>query len=1246
MPVVRLEVRAGGRATVYEVGDGGFLVGSVPGCDLRLSGAGLAPLLCLIARHAGGASLRKLAPMQAVAVNGRTVSATYLRHGDVVNVGAVEIGVALLPGAVSGAQTGAPVAGYEERERLLQEQVQQLEADRAAWFRRRDEIEAECKKQSDAIDVLNLRLRQQERELEAARSDLEAREASWHEAQQEIARQRAELESFGEEAVRNRDEAQALQGELTDIRQKLYERYRQRRDRLAVQQQAVRKAAKKVQEIKRAVDAGRAELERAAGERAAREAEIEALAAQVGRDRRQVEEQGRELAARQVALAEELSKRVEDVQARERAAAEERTALDKGQKQHQADLVRLDRIQATFEQRQKQLQAQALEVDKRFEQLQRDTRELEEQATQLDEWHNRVGTDTERLAQQKKEQEAAGKQLDQRAAALEGQQAMLAALRTRLERMREELRRQEQALSDQRVLQEAGENDLRERTEEARRLREEIDQDKVLHDAERRELDERRAHLDAAHEQLRREQEALTAGREEVRQRWEALDKVAAEQAEQAALLVARGSQLEEAHGRLLGDRQTLRDREATLAKSEQTLAALQEQLRKRSEELAERQRQQGEAEAGLREEAARFEARCKTAEQEQQQAGARLDELRRETAARAEELDRLGRQIAQREEASRTEQERLDETSRSLAGQRQALATERIGWEVEKQAAQEAARRTRDEFEAARSEAAELCRQLPDLEGRASAALDRLARAREQLREHLAEVHSYARQSRDDLESARKHVQAEVERVRQQELDLHVARDEHRLAVAAFRHQLIEWQGRVGEMKQTLLRGESRLDRRQAEVDEQAQQLAAETERLAQQAEQLEQAERLVAERRNEVGRHLSDMREWYRRKMRELSGIDTRGDGDDPPGEGDVVALPARAGGYAPPTEGDDGARADVPAAGQSILALTAEVDPGDRQLGELLRSAELIDADTLTALLLEARRQRRSLRQLLLAGNYLTLYQMALIEAGNLDGLVLGPVRVIDRLQATAHEAVYRVFDPRSNREALLRHLGEAEMHDAVRPDEFRQRFAAAAAVSHAHVAATYEVLEIHGRPAVLLEWLPGLPGGDWPALAAAPGVWFRLLSQAALGLKTVHDAGLAHGHLQPSSFVMTGDGVLKLCGLGEPHWLASPPAGGGEAIPADDLLALGHVAVGWAALAVPRRGGKAKPLPEPLQSLGQRMTAADEAARFADAASLLAELDRVSAAVPANSAAWERFVRQVREQTADLALRKTG
>ena len=325
--------------------------------------------------------------------------------------------------------------------------------------------------------------------------------------------------------------------------------------------------------------------------------------------------------------------------------------------------------------------------------------------------------------------------------------------------------------------------------------------------------------------------------------------------------------------------------------------------------------------------------------------------------------------------------------------------------------------------------------------------------------------------------------------------------------------------------------------------------------------------------------------------------------------------------------------------------VLPMSGEAEPADRRLGDLLRSLELVDADTLGALLQEARRQRRSLRQLLLAGNYLTLYQMALIEAGNLDGLVLGPARVIDRLQSGPRETVYRVFDPRRNGEALLRCLAESEMHDAVHPDEFRQRFAAAAAVRHVHVAATYEVLEIAGRPAVLQEWLTGLPGSDWPALSSAPGVWFRLLSQAALGLRTAHDAGMVHGALQAASFVCTPEGVIKLCGLGEPCWLAVAPADA-ETDAAADLRALGRIAAGWSAsaTAAPRKG-KNKAMPEALEGVLARLTG-QAGPPYAGAAELLEDLDRVSAEAPANATAWERFVREVREQAASAAWRRSA
>ena len=1240
--VVRLEVRIGnGSRTVYEVGDGGFLIGSVPGCDLRLPGTNLAPVICLVSRHAGGASLRKLAPVQPVGVNGKALSAAYLHNGDRISVGAAEIAVAIEAGQAA-APAGPAVAGLLERARLIEarekelvEKTQELETNRVIWYRRREEIEAECRRQTQRLEELTLQARQQERDLTGAHGDLEVREQDWRVGQEALARRERELDARAEELSRQEGEVGGLRRELLRIRTEFTQRYQQRRERLVTQQQAIRRAAQRVQARKRAVDEQEARLRPAQEEWALRQAEIDARGEQVERERQLLDDQHRLLASRQQELQRDLAQRLEEVQAREQAIVTDRIALEKGQKQHQADLVRLDRIQAGIEGRQKQLEQRALEIDKKFEQLQRDSRDLEEQAAQMDEWHNRLSAETERLAAQKKEQQALVGQVDQRAGALEGQQAMLVTLRSRLERMRDELRRQEQALGDQRALQEASEADIRARLEEAERIRGDLVNERQLFDEERRRFEERRATLEQAVAQLRQAQEAQAADQAVLQQRQQEVDATAAEQTEQAGLLLARGQQVEELHQRLLVERQALEGREATLARAEQTLGALQEQVRRRSEELDARQKEIEHLTQQLEAGRAEQEARFGRAEQLQQQAAAELDRLRQELLAQTEELHRRGQEVAAREEATQTEDRRLQEAQQLMAGQRQALASERIGWEVERQAALEKERQARVEFARAREEAQALTRQLPELELRARGALERLGRAREHLREHLAEVHSYARQSRDDLETARKQVQGEVERVRQQELELEVARDEHRLAVADFRHQLIEWQGRVGEMKQALQLNSSQLELRQAAVEEQARQVAETGARLQAEVAVVERERQQVAEKRGEMDRHLGDMAEWYRRKWRELAGVDVPL--EMPPGEGDLGPTPP---GTAP-AEGAPGERNPA----RAVLTLNDEIEPADRQLGELLASLGLVDQDTLQALWGEARRQRRSLRQLLLAGNFLTVHQMALMEAGNLDALMLGPVRIIDKLPSTSREAVYRVFDPRRNSEAVLRHLAESEMSDAVRPDEFGQRFAAATAVRHGNVAAVLEVLSIAERPAALLEWVQGLPGSDWPGLVAAPGVWYRLVSQAAVALQAAHAAGLCHGHLEAGSFVLTPGGALKLCGLGEPRWLAGFPLvtapGGADTGPADeespagDLAALGRIATAWAALP-PGGKGKSKPLPGELHEVLARLTADDPARRYGSAQELVEALENAGANVPSSATAWERLLAKVREQ----------
>src|SRR6516225_7554556 len=137
LPEVRLELRQGkGRTTAYTVSDLGFLIGTAPGCDLRVPGAGLPAVLCLLSRSSSGVTFRKLAPTQAILINGQTVGQAQLNDGDRVTVGAVDLFVHIQQSAVSGQQSAVGnqqsavstrqaadleewAAGLDEREKQL-----------------------------------------------------------------------------------------------------------------------------------------------------------------------------------------------------------------------------------------------------------------------------------------------------------------------------------------------------------------------------------------------------------------------------------------------------------------------------------------------------------------------------------------------------------------------------------------------------------------------------------------------------------------------------------------------------------------------------------------------------------------------------------------------------------------------------------------------------------------------------------------------------------------------------------------------------------------------------------------------------------------------------------------------------------------------------------------------------------------------------------------------------------------------
>jgi chromosome segregation ATPase len=911
--------------------------------------------------------------------------------------------------------------------------------------------------------------------------------------------------------------------------------------------------------------------------------ELERIRGELGAERRRLDEDRRE-------SLRHLNSQLAECQAREEELADAWSGFEKKRLEHRAEEERLTALATTLEARERECRVKVQTLDERYEQMQKDSAELEDQSQEVAAWQERLTAEAARLEHLQTTLVPRARDIDARQAALDEGWTSLTAARAELQQTRQDANALEERLRQERLRLEEDQTRTREEREDLDRIRQELEeadrirQEEESHLAEEsRQLTESVTELHRLKDELDRQKATLAAQQADFVQKSQRIE-------EECNAAKAKSLQLAELHERYEADRQALLMRSAGLAEAEQARTALQEQLRKRSEQLTQQQKELAEREARLT------------------TASATMDLERRTHTQQSAEFAVRKNEISESETTLLRHYEHLRDTGRMMAAQRKLLHQARCQFVNEQKAAQQAAADRLIAFQQVQKQIAELDKQLPDLEVPAESAMTHFTDLRAQLREHLTQLHAYAQQSHADLETLRRDVLADAEQTRQQQSALARARQEHRAAVATFRQQLIDWQGQVGQLKRSLKRDESQIEKREAAIEQTAT-------RLARQAESLEVQEREVQVRRSEIEHHLDDMRQWYRAKLRELTG------------QSAVAIEEAFSGGTKPP---------DKPEANLD------EMEASDVKLGEWLRSLGLVESDTLTALLTEARRQRQSLRQLLLAGGYLTLYQLALIEAGNLDGLMLGPVRIMDRLRVTALEAIYRVFDPRrsggsptaSQGYVILRHLADAEMKKIGHPAEFRESFEKAATIHHENVISTYEVLDIKNRPAVIQELVTGLPASDWPALVANPDVWLALVRQAAEGLAAVHQAGLVHGRLAPGTCILTPDGILKLMTVGEPSWLAADAASATEPAPdaASDLKALHEMAAQWSRLSAGARKSRKGAVPN--------------FPAYANAQELLQALDGVNATRQPDCQAWKQLLAHVTDHITPPAVRKSA
>jgi serine/threonine-protein kinase len=171
------------------------------------------------------------------------------------------------------------------------------------------------------------------------------------------------------------------------------------------------------------------------------------------------------------------------------------------------------------------------------------------------------------------------------------------------------------------------------------------------------------------------------------------------------------------------------------------------------------------------------------------------------------------------------------------------------------------------------------------------------------------------------------------------------------------------------------------------------------------------------------------------------------------------------------------------------------------------------------------------------------------------GELVGQTLGHFRILAKLGQGGMGVVYKANDEALGRVVALKVLPPDYVSDETRKKRLLQEARLAAAVTHANVAAVYEVGEEAGRVFVAMEYVEGhslrhrLGAG---ALATSDAL--RIARGIARGLAKAHEKGVVHRDLKPDN-VMVGDELeVKVLDFG----LAKLPARTAEDVSQSVLL----------------------------------------------------------------------------------------
>jgi serine/threonine protein kinase len=144
---------------------------------------------------------------------------------------------------------------------------------------------------------------------------------------------------------------------------------------------------------------------------------------------------------------------------------------------------------------------------------------------------------------------------------------------------------------------------------------------------------------------------------------------------------------------------------------------------------------------------------------------------------------------------------------------------------------------------------------------------------------------------------------------------------------------------------------------------------------------------------------------------------------------------------------------------------------------------------------------------------------------------------------KINESTTTTVYRAHQIALDREVLLKVLHKHLAQDNDFVERFRREARACAAVHSPNIVQVYDLTEIDGAPAIVMEYVEGRSLKEILDQEGKQSPEFvrRVAAEVLRGLADAHAAGITHRDIKPGNILLSSDGVIKVSDFG----LASVP-----------------------------------------------------------------------------------------------------